>query len=209
MKKSARSAKPLSMSNLSGSVLSYIARNPDTSFQQVSDALVCEMSQENEKTTRRRVHDVLNIFCAAGLVTRNAKSLRYCPQALEPGSCSAAPRCEEKQRQIAAKIGLLLAYRTLIERNRSRARPQATLQLPAIIIGFENRKGTSAGGIDGRTLVIRSETKPKFFSPMDILRMIPTSALVADEFFAKNPEMQRFRMQIVTEEKPAEKAVYN
>lgn len=200
MKKSSRSEKPLCLNNLSGSVLTYIINNPDTSYQKVADAFVQEMNQENEKTTRRRVHDVLNVFSATGLITKDSKMIHYQPIMLNQNEGSKVLRFEEKKKQLIQKINLLIAYQSLIERNKHRSRPSMTLQLPAIIIGFDNRKGTSKGGIDGKTLEIYSSTKPHFFSPMDILKLIPPSKFVLDDFFYKYPAMAIVKKYILQED---------
>jgi hypothetical protein len=159
-----------------------------TTFQDTADAVVGDLkhsqhSQNDEKTTRRRVYDVLNVFLASGVITREGRSIRFRPLgATTPLSdvpeCERplAESCEQKQSKLISKIKLLLAYRGLIHRNSTGLRPATAIQLPAIIVGFNsNIQGDSSASLDQKSLQIQASANPSFYSPMDVLGNIGIS----------------------------------
>jgi hypothetical protein len=78
-----RREKPLCLNNLAASVMKFIEAARVTTFQDVADRLILEVSRflrenKGDKTTRRRVYDVLNVFLAPGLIERSGKSIRFC-----------------------------------------------------------------------------------------------------------------------------------
>jgi hypothetical protein len=173
--------KPLCLNSLARSVLAFIEGRQVTTFQEVADRIMAEISHlggegNTEKTTRRRVYDVLNVFLASDLIVREGKSIRY--QRTEEG-VSAEDTSEEeddlsaeladKERRLHEKVRMLVAYETLIRRNANRERPPSAVQLPAIIVGFNsNISGRSNTSLDGKTLEIHASENPIFYSPMDV-----------------------------------------
>jgi hypothetical protein len=176
--------KPLSLNHLAASVLQFIESRQFTTFQEVADRVGIEVSphgQEaiSERTARRRVYDVLNVFLASGLVVREGKSIRY--QRLEDtdplGAVSAdesvPPALQEKARTLHEKVRTLVGYETLIRRNAGRDRPPSTIQLPAIIVGFSSSiLGGCRSALDGKSLEIHASENPLFYSPMNVFQRI-------------------------------------
>ena len=194
-KVSSRGSRPLCLNNLSARVLNFIEKNPSTSFTEVADTIMEDISgdenKNSDKTTRRRVYDVLNVFYAAGIITKDSKSIQYHPlsqnlynEFVPESEQEIAQRCREKKQFLLQKISLILSYKSLIERNQTKNRPPSAIQLPALLVGFDkNVYGGSQSALDGRKLEIHASQNPQFFSPMDVLSKIPVSVNVKNEFF--------------------------
>lgn len=171
-----RQQKPLCLSSLAEDVLHFIQERTNTTFQEVADMIVSKDDSSNEKTTRRRVYDVLNVFAAAGLISKEARSIKYQPLAhiseldnLSPQDKDLAKDCEDKRTMLMQRIKLLLSYKALIARNKQVARPVNAVQMPVIIVGFNNNiLGESNSSLDGRSVEMNASENPIFYSPMDV-----------------------------------------
>jgi hypothetical protein len=106
-----RGEKTLCLNNLAVLVMKLIEAAQVTTFQDVAGALILEVSRfpresKGEKTTRRRIYDVLNVFLAPSLIEPSGKSIRFCLPSGgtdgETGDSDEARRrvsaCEAKQR---------------------------------------------------------------------------------------------------------------
>jgi hypothetical protein len=205
-----RREKPLCLNNLAASVMKFIEATQVTTFQDVADRLVLEVSRlpgesKGEKTTRRRVYDVLNVFLAAGLIERSGKSIRLCvpPDGADDEAAdsdegrSIMNGCEEKQRLLKDKIRLLAAYKGLVARNMALQRPRSTVKLPSIFIGFNtNISGSSNTSLDGRRFEIQSSGKPVFYSPMEILEGVGLGQEYRREVFRQYPILSSMEHQV-------------
>jgi hypothetical protein len=129
-----------------------------------------------QRTLRRRVYDVLNMFCATGLVVKDSKSIQYRPwlasrrsvMASDAGQ-QAGARLSLKENTLVEKVNLLLAHRLLIERNRECPRPRSAIQLPSIFIAFNDvGNGQVNQALDGKTLEIIAQSPSLFVSPMNV-----------------------------------------
>lgn len=176
----ARSAKPLSLSNMAHSVLAVLEQRKTTSFSQVADLIVESIGQASEfdsendqRTLRRRVYDVLNVFLAAGFVVKEGKTLKYVPGALERRTPDAI---EDVRKRLHLKLGvlcdnlkLLIYMKLLIERNSRRSRALGAVQLPCMFVGFSDvGNGEITKTLSGRQLQIVVPSVPLFFSPMNV-----------------------------------------
>lgn len=77
-----KGSRPLCLTNLSAMVLEFLKKNPVTTFSNVADMIIRTISEKYkdisaDKTTRRRVYDVLNVFLATGIITKDNKRIRY------------------------------------------------------------------------------------------------------------------------------------
>jgi hypothetical protein len=145
-----RGEKPLCLNNLAASVMKFIKAAQVTTFQDVADGLILEVSRfprenKGEKTTSRRVYYVLNVFLAPGLIERSRKSIRFClPWGGTDGETADSDEvrrgvsaCEAKQQLLNDKIKLLAAYKGLVTGNSAVQRPRSAIKLPSIIVGFD------------------------------------------------------------------------
>jgi hypothetical protein len=177
----ARSSKPLCLSNVASMVLSIIEKAATTTFSGVADQIVAAIgpaeagSASEQRTLRRRVYDVLNVFCAVGLVTKDSKGIAFQQtgvprlRASSDAAQQAKARLAVKEGVLVEKANMLLSHRLLIERNQTRRRPPTAVQLPSIFVAFSNAgRGEIKRALDGGKLEIVAESPPMFFSPMNI-----------------------------------------
>ena len=182
--KTTRGQRPLCLNNLAESVMSFLRMKQVTTFQEVADYIVAKIGHQKsepsaEKTTRRRVYDVLNVFLASELITKENKSIRYQSlvalsddSAMPPNSQDLARVCKEKQEQLVRLIRLLLAYKALIARNEKTMRPPTAIPVPFIIVGFNsNIAGGSKAALNGKKLEMYALANPSFYSPMDVFKL--------------------------------------
>jgi hypothetical protein len=178
----ARNSRPLCLNNLAVSVMRFIQAHQTTTFQEMADMVCSEIVKTSDepgidRTTRRRVYDVLNVFLAADLIDKDGKTIRFrkvqprLPSEIPEEDRSLAHECEERQEILASKIRLLLSYRSLVQRHSKMQRPPTAIRLPAIIVGFNtNVSNESMSAPDKKTLEISASENPRFYSPMDILQ---------------------------------------
>jgi hypothetical protein len=136
-----------------------------------------DMAPPDHRTLQRRVYDVLNVFCAIGIVVKENKRLIFRPQ-----GGTVAPRTpDDPMQQIKERIAikeammiekgrLVISYRLLIEENRTRKRPSSAVQFPTLFAGIRSiDHGEVKRSLDGTRLEIITTEPPKFFSPMNVL----------------------------------------
>lgn len=182
------SSKPLCLANMSSKVLQILKENGSTTFTAVADLIVEDVQSStdttnNQRTTRRRVYDVLNVFHAAGLITKDSKTITFNPYdhttIFKGGSNDSSQieaRINTKQKALLDKIKLLIYYKLLIERNKKRQRPTNAIQLQALFVGFDDvGNGQAKRSLDGRQLEIVANSPPQFFSPMMIFERMTFS----------------------------------
>ncbi|OHT08916.1 hypothetical protein TRFO_22424 [Tritrichomonas foetus] len=145
--------------------------------------IITEISQaygdmSGDKTTRRRVYDVLNVFLASGIITKENKTIKYNPPPIPEASKKVSEQDQEllsvnsqKRQQILNKIRLYLTYRSLLERNRGIVKPESAVNLPVILVGFNTAiNEVSKSNDNEHTLEIRAAENPTFFSPNDVFK---------------------------------------
>lgn len=182
-KKTPRSSKPLCLTNMAAKILSILKQKGDTTFQEVADDIVSDIGPDvadanNERTLRRRVYDVLNVFAAAGFITKDNKKITYTPPKTTQGQPLETSNLEEKiqakQTALVDKIRMLLMWKLLIERNRQISRPAGTVPIDnTLFVGFKQcAGGTCNRHLDGRQLEIGAESTPLFYSPMNVMESV-------------------------------------
>ena len=173
------SSKAFNLIELSSYALNYIREKKTTTFQEVTDKII-EISRQyetgSEKTTRRRVYDVINVFISAKLVERQNKQLTYVNKAnldnsdLYKQEQEISERIEALKQKIIEKANIYLKYMALIDRNKKAGvRPQNSIALPAIFVSFDNLQGDSCLSLDGKDLTITSEQAATYYSPTDLV----------------------------------------
>jgi hypothetical protein len=128
----------------------------------------------SERTVRRRVYDVLNVFVAAGFIQKEGKRIlcgRDTDSRVPSRSESIRETVESRQTALADKVRLLVGWRLVIERNRRLPRPlKAVPLLHTLFVGFAHcRGGGYDQGLDGRSIAIHAESQPLFFSPTEVI----------------------------------------
>jgi hypothetical protein len=166
---------------LSSLVLSILRETETIPFEDVADRLLSQIpggpEPPDHRTLRRRVYDVLNVFCATGIVAKDNKILRY-----QPRGCVLAPldpqnpvqqakeRLLVKEAVLAEKGRLMILYKLLIRENCQRKRPSTAVQLPSLFAGFRDvGNGEVKRSLDCSRLEVVATSPPKFFSPMNVL----------------------------------------
>ncbi|EAY22966.1 hypothetical protein TVAG_077130 [Trichomonas vaginalis G3] len=160
----------------------------------------------NEKTTRRRVYDVLNVFLAAGLITKESKNIYYAKQGfiqkvpqIPQEDQELCNRCEQLKESVIRKLKAYLLYRSLVERNQTKIRPSGSVQLPAIFVEFPTDKGVSELSLDQKTLEINAEQHPTFYSPVDILSNINLNIEMQRDLVKRTPIISKLEPYVFPE----------
>jgi hypothetical protein len=164
---------------MAATIHSILQTSESTSFSDVADRVIRRLDEEEigavgeQRTLRRRVYDVLNVFCATGLVVKDSKTIRYLPMVSGGRSSEIAQQIRErlvfKEKILLEKTKLFLGHQLLIQRNRDRERLGTATQLPAIFVAFGDLgDGHVQRALDGKRLEIIAHSAPRFFSPMDL-----------------------------------------
>lgn len=170
--------KPLSLTKLSSKIFSIMKAQQKTTFSEVADIILNENRDQviEERTLRRRVYDILNVLCAANMITKDEKKIYFhSPEMLGKSMAytdtykQAQDRVTMKQSDLMEKVRQLLFYKLLINRNKKTQRREQTVQLPTILIGFSNvSNGDISKSLDGKSLEVTSASPPQFFSPLNV-----------------------------------------
>lgn len=183
-KSTPRSSKPLCLTNMASKILSILKQKENTTFQEVADDIVNDIGPDvadanNERTLRRRVYDVLNVFVAAGFITKDNKKITYTPPRTSSGQPMETAALEEKiqakQTALVDKIRMLLMWKLLIERNKHIIRPSVTVPIDnTLFVGFKQLTGAIQRRplTDQRQLEIGADSTPLFYSPMNVMESI-------------------------------------
>ncbi|OHS94122.1 hypothetical protein TRFO_11411 [Tritrichomonas foetus] len=176
-----RAAKPMCLARVASLVYSTLEKKQQTTFVEVADSILMEISPDqvdqsgDQRTMRRRVYDVLNVLCAAGIITKDQKIISFNPymiNSLSPSSNDLREmkdRITQKERILVERATLLLFYKLLINRNSTTQRPPTTIQLPAMFVGFGNAgNGEVKRSLDGTRLEVVAQSPPLYFSPVDL-----------------------------------------
>lgn len=174
--------KPLSLTKLSSKIFAIMQTQQKTTFSEVADIILNENREQvtEERTLRRRVYDVLNVLCAANMITKDEKKIYFHPPEMLGKSIAytdaykqTQDRVAMKQSELIEKVRQLLFFKLLINRNKNNQRGNLTIQLPTILMGFSNvSNGSISKSLDGKSLVVSSTSPPQFFSPLNVYEAI-------------------------------------
>lgn len=183
--KTSRSAKPLSLVNVTTRVFAILQERGTTSFDEVAEEILAKMGTDTElstpneqRTLRRRVYDVLNVLCAAGIVAKDNRTITFQTANAQIKGASQMvqtlqARVEAKRNSLLEKTKLLIYHKLLMNRNSKSDVPQHLAKLPLILLGFGDvDNGSSERELDGSSLVIVTRSPPLLFSPMNVLECI-------------------------------------
>uniref|UniRef100_A0A1I8B088 Transcription factor Dp-1 n=1 Tax=Meloidogyne hapla TaxID=6305 RepID=A0A1I8B088_MELHA len=147
-------------------VCEKVKNKGQTNYNEVADELVTEyfdnsvMPQDPEKyqydvrNIRRRVYDALNVLMAMNIIEKEKKEIRWVGlptsslaecRRLEEELAQRKERIRQKTEQLQELIVQLVAYKSLVQRNRERERingrppNSAILYLPYIIVSTERK----------------------------------------------------------------------
>jgi hypothetical protein len=168
-----KTRKPMSLTNLAPKVLQHLQLSRTTTFVAAADHVVQEIEAEkgDERTIRRRVYDILNVFLACDFIEKSKSSI----QLKNPRLPNIAPdpgreTVDAKKRELARKLHMLVLYRCIINRNRQVHRPPGSIHLSVIFVAFpRSESGTACRSLDGKSLEVASDAAPMYFSPMDLM----------------------------------------
>ena len=180
-----KGSKPMCLAHVASSVYKIIQEKKQTTFPDVADSF-CKIAQDanldsanDQRTMRRRVYDVLNVLCAAGIVTKEQKMIRYndkMSQSLPSENSDLAAikqRLREKENILVERATLLMFFKLLFQRNRQIEKPPNVIHLPAIFIGINGHQGRKIDQKpDGTRLEIFTQTSPQFFAQIDLFRSL-------------------------------------
>jgi len=135
-----------------------------TSYNEVADELVAELTDPrnqspsdptyDQKNIRRRVYDALNVLMAMNIISKEKKEIRWLglptnsvqeATALETDKAERLQRIKLKTKQLQDLILQQIAFKNLVERNREAEKssggptPNSAIQLPFIIVGTSKR----------------------------------------------------------------------
>lgn len=176
------------LTSLSNVVLDIIRTNDALTFQEVCDLIIKNHSKvldkSKDKTSKRRIYDVINVFIAADLIKKEQKLIRISNtfernirsgenSILKENCVKIKEEILKKQSYLMGKIQSYLLLSELVEVNRHRICGMFDTKIPAIFI--KSRKDTNFSVKQApRKLVIQSKANEhpgngNFFSPMFIL----------------------------------------
>jgi hypothetical protein len=194
---------------MSSTILSVLKSRENTSFQEVADAVVSgigdPMDTNSERTVRRRVYDVLNVFMAAGFIERDAQTRAIAfTQTHSQGESPVDLRhkvVKSKRVQLADKVRMLIGWRLLMQRNMARPPPDRPIPLRhTLFIGFARYNGAGCSqGIDRRTVALRAESSPIFFSPMELIAKLGFTVDQQAQMMLECPELPQMIPYIIPE----------
>jgi len=153
--KSAKTNKGLR--HFSKKVCEKVERKGKTTYNEVADELVLELTQGTEATAvdskniRRRVYDALNVLMAMQIIEKDKKEIQWrgLPQPSKDSSSdiqsnftSLKERVEKKREQLAQLDSQKDLYQKLIALNQTRDGPDTNERLPLPFIIVQTRKET-------------------------------------------------------------------
>uniref|UniRef100_A0A914DE84 Uncharacterized protein n=1 Tax=Acrobeloides nanus TaxID=290746 RepID=A0A914DE84_9BILA len=153
--------------HFSTKVCEKVKEKGQTNYNEVADELVAEYfdslpnpptsvekQQYDMKNIRRRVYDALNVLMAMNIIEKEKKEIRWVGlptsslqecRRLEDEKSKRQERIRHKTEQLQELIIQLVAYKSLVQRNREREREEgrpadsAILYLPYIIVNTDRR----------------------------------------------------------------------
>uniref|UniRef100_A0A0N5ARS5 Transcription factor Dp-1 n=1 Tax=Syphacia muris TaxID=451379 RepID=A0A0N5ARS5_9BILA len=159
--------KSKGLRHFSTKVCEKVKEKGQTNYNEVADELVTEYfdslshppgdsekQQYDMKNIRRRVYDALNVLMAMNIIEKEKKEIRWVGlptsslqecRRLEEEKAKRQDRLRRKAEQLQELIIQLVAYKTLVERNREREREEgrpaenSVLYLPYIVVNTEKK----------------------------------------------------------------------
>jgi hypothetical protein len=196
---SGHGARHLCLSNMAAMIINILKETESTTFQEVAERVVQFMGTEepngnNGRTLRRRVYDVLNVFVASGFIAKDNKTIMYQqPVAIRPPGITVKDieeRVRSKELGLTDNIKMFIAWRCLIERNRTKERPESAVPVHrTLFIGFRQSAGIYERNFLGKALTIRANSPPEFFSPMNVLDGMGTPKIMQFKIMKEYPEL--------------------
>jgi hypothetical protein len=183
-------------------VFSVLQNHESLTFQMVADSVVrtlgySQMESNNERTLRRRVYDVLNVFVAAGITAKDGKAIVWrrtrMPTPPDPESDCLAETIRTRRTQLIDKIAVFVNWKLVIQRNRTRERPAVFVPVwRTLFVGFPNVPGSSyEQAVDKKTVEIRCAATPVFFSPLEAIGKMGFTTEQKLAVLRENPQLEK------------------
>ncbi|XP_059483586.1 transcription factor Dp-1 [Neocloeon triangulifer] len=182
--------------HFSKKVCEKVRRKGTTSYNEVADELVAEFTnpancfssadQYDQKNIRRRVYDALNVLMAMNIISKEKKEIRWLGLptnsqqeciALEKDKIRRANAIKQKMKQLGDLILQQIAFKNLVERNRSSESlsgppgPNSSIQLPFILV--HTSKDTTVDcsiSSDKREYLFNFDNKFEIHDDMEVLK---------------------------------------
>jgi hypothetical protein len=162
-----------------------------TTHGTVADAVVAGYRDSTEgafpeHTLRRRIYDVITVFCVIGYVQKVDKTLVWIgelsrgPSPFLKDIEQATRRIQSKEQVLQYKMRLFLGYQSLIAANRGISKPSGVLSFPAIVLGRRGPSWTVRPSPPSTQLTIDADVIPDVISPFDIVSCRPFNFDVID-----------------------------
>jgi hypothetical protein len=174
-----RSAKPLCLGRMAPIVFTVLKEHSGLSSQAVADSVIRELGQEivdglSDRTLRRRIYDVLNVFLAAGIAVKEGKALIWKDIGLRrsPSSRPEVLRAAIRMRaiELADKVQIYTSWRLIIERNKREGRRDLTVPVAqTLLVGFRVCSGDYNHDFNRRRIEVLGKTPPLIYSPLEVI----------------------------------------
>jgi hypothetical protein len=158
-------------------------------LQRVVDSVASEAGvTATDRTTRRRVYDVLNVFAAIGVIEKSGFEIRFMR---DPGAPMPAPNVdtEDARRTLIDKVQQLLAIRCLRRRNVTEHPGfPAVRRYPvfgSIILKLPRDIMIARNGGDAESVLVANADDPDVWAPMEIGKSMNWDPVVKEEEFQK------------------------
>ena len=207
---------PLCLSALSSPVLAVLARESKMTYQSIAEIIVKDICRaydgdKDNKTTRRRVYDVLHIFSGACILSRDDKYIelnknmpyKYSGPSLNDMKVfnhDESDALNSKRKSLALKLQYLAMIYLLIERNQKSFCSCRKTMFPCIFIGF---KDTSNGRVtrllSGQSLTVETSSPPRFFSPKDVMQKMGFTGIDMLRVLSVNKKLKNMLREVKNE----------
>lgn len=141
----ARKVSKSGLKSLTSQVQSIIREQEFLTFEQIIDCLLLDSSEE--RNTKRRVYDCLNVMEAAGAIQKSGKRFFW-----NDGGCAARKKSflQQKRRILRRRVQECVAVKNLVFRNQYQQRIDV-LKLPFVAVCMD-------GSVQDKVLIERSQS---------------------------------------------------
>jgi hypothetical protein len=192
-----------SLKAISIRVKEYMETTRCATNTEITNAVVTGLQSTGDtlpvQTLHRRIYDVITVLTVVGHLKKTEKGNLWTGERRPQGSRhvpelqAKATRIESKEEALRYKARILMLYRALVCANRAVPRPPRALSFPLIIIGQKGSEWVVRTDRDKREIWIEAASKPKLYSPFEILACKSFPASVMQNAITSLPELKSCR----------------